>query len=365
MESKNFQEKVPLALASEEEIDIIGVQPTAFATEISDYLSDLDPLLKKEVGDDWTSVYSESSMENSKTLTGGNLKFLAMVNSGSMIGYYNADLLKELNMQVPTTIDEYKTVAEALKAKYPDKYAGVFGGKESWIMDEMMLTVLGQQGDYYNKWRYEKASVDSPEYTEALKGFKQFFDEEIFTEDLLDLDGGRAAEIFAAGDALVWYMGSWEAPILSSKLREQKGIDLGDVGVMALPVVKQGGKTTVRSYIDAGIGIVNYSEKQEAASKFVAYCTVGKGVDTLAKQFMGTPGKKDFTMDESLLTSENAKAGWNKLVELMNSATADRNNVSGYSDIEGASVQKVVGNTSTAEEEVKSLQAEWTSGKYQ
>ena len=34
---------------------------------------------------------------------------------------------------------------------------------------------------------------------------------------------------------------------------------------MALPVASQGGQAAVRSYIDAGIGIVDYSEKKEAA----------------------------------------------------------------------------------------------------
>lgn len=39
-------------------------------------------------------------------------------------------------------------------------------------MDEMMLTVLGQQGDYYNQWRYDGADVDSKEYKMAFEGFK-------------------------------------------------------------------------------------------------------------------------------------------------------------------------------------------------
>ena len=34
MESKAFQEKVPLALSTEEDIDVIGVQPSAFAEEV-------------------------------------------------------------------------------------------------------------------------------------------------------------------------------------------------------------------------------------------------------------------------------------------------------------------------------------------
>lgn len=45
MESKAFQEKVPLALSTEEDIDVIGVQPSAFAEEVQDYLADLDELM--------------------------------------------------------------------------------------------------------------------------------------------------------------------------------------------------------------------------------------------------------------------------------------------------------------------------------
>ena len=114
--------------------------------------------------------------------------------------------------------------------------AGVFGGMESWICDEMMLTVLSQQSDYYNEWVYEDASLNSPEYIEALNGFKQFFDEGIFTQDVMDLDYASATEAFVNGDALVYFMGSWEAPLLSEKLREQNGVELEDVGVMPLPV---------------------------------------------------------------------------------------------------------------------------------
>ena len=41
----------------------------------------------------------------------------------------------------------------------------------------MMLTVLGQQGDYYNKWRYDGEPVDSEEFKEAINGLKKYFDE--------------------------------------------------------------------------------------------------------------------------------------------------------------------------------------------
>ena len=270
MESKAFQEKVPLALSTEEDIDVIGVQPSAFAEEVQDYLANLDELMPEAAGEDWKELYSEKCLEQGNHLTSGDTKMLVLTNSGSMIGYYNAALLKELGCDVPKTIEEYKVAAEKLKEKYPDKYAGVFAGKDAWVMDEMMLTVLGQQGDYYNQWRYDGADVDSKEYKMAFEGFKKFFDEGIFTKDTLDLDYASATEEFTNGNALVYYMGSWESPLLSKQLREKNGIELEDVGAMALPIVEKDGTASVRSYIDSGIGIVVYSEKKEAAANLEA-----------------------------------------------------------------------------------------------
>ena len=118
------------------------------------------------------------------------------------------------------------------------------------------------------------------------------------------------------------------------------------------------------AYIDSGIGVVDYSEKKEAAAKFVAYLTVGEGADIFGKQLTGTSAKKDFVVDETLFDTEESKAGWDTVNELINTATADRNNVSGYSDVEGAAVQSVLNGSATTEDVLKDLQKEWTSGKY-
>ena len=364
MESKTFQEKVPLALSTEEDIDVIGVQPSAFAEEVQDYLADLDEVMPEVAGDNWKDSYSEKCLEQGNKLTGGDTKMLVLTNSGSMVGFYNAALLKDIGAEVPKTFEEYKAVAEKFKEKYPDKYVSVFAGKDSWVVDEMMLTVLGQQGDYYNQWRYNGADVDSDEFKQAINDLKKYFDEGIFSKDVLDLDYASATEEFTNGDALIYYMGSWEAPLLSKTLREQNGIDLENVGAMALPTAEDNGQLTVRSYIDSGIGIVDYSEKKEAAAKFVAYLTLGDGADIFGKQLTGTSAKKDFTVDESLFDTDESKEGWDTIVNLINTATADRNNVSGYSDIEGAAVQSVLNGSASTDDVLKDLHTEWTSGKY-
>ena len=383
MESKAFQEKVPLALSTEEDIDVIGVQPSAFAEEVQDYLANLDELMPEAAGEDWKDAYSDK-LRGSIARVGNDAGFDRLINSYSYGGLFRNDMAwfqgdavrknpnlkpettisKEIGAEVPKTFEEYKAVAEAFKEKYPDKYVSVFAGKDSWVVDEMMLTVLGQQGDYYNKWRYDGEPVDSEEFKEAINGLKKYFDEGIFSADVLDLDYASATEEFTNGDALVYYMGSWEAPLLSKTLRDKNGIELENVGAMALPTAEDDGQLTVRSYIDSGIGVVDYSEKKEAAAKFVAYMTLGDGADIFGKQLTGTSAKKDFAVDESLFDTEESKAGWDTIVDLINTATADRNNVSGYSDVEGAAVQSVLNGSVSTESALEDLQKEWTSGKY-
>ncbi|MFI3213607.1 MAG: extracellular solute-binding protein [Eubacteriales bacterium] len=365
MESGTYRDKVVLALSTGEEIDVIGVQPSAFAASVEDYLVDLEEYMPTVLGDDWMGSYSQDMFDKGKDLTSGDAKFITILNSGSMFGFYNATLLEEIGCEVPTTIEEYKEVAEALYEVYPDKLAGVFAGMEGWVIDEMLLTVLTQGGDYYNEVVYNGATMDSPEYVEAFRAFKQFFDDGIFSMDVMDLDYGSATEVFTNGDALVYYMGSWDATLISSVLREQNGVGLEEVGIMALPVAYEGGELAVRAYLDCGLGIIEESEHKEAAAKFVQYLSSGDGVEILAKQFAGTPGISDFEMDASMLTSDIAVESWDTLLELMNAAPADRNNLSAFAGaVEGPMVQSVINGSVTPEEAAAGLQSGWDNGDY-
>ncbi len=365
MESKAFQEKLPVALATKEDIDVVGVQPSTMVGQVKTYLADLDPLLKTESGDDWKSNLSEKDLNSCMMLLGGSgpLSIVPLFSSGAMIGYYNAAMLKEWGLTVPQTLEEYAAFADAVRAKDPSVLPAVYAGKEAWVNDEMMQNVMGQSSDYFNKFRYEKAPVDSQEFVDAMYGLKKFFDAGVFSMDIMDLDYGRAMEMFTTGKAATFYQGTWEAGILAESVRAEKGIALTDVGIMALPSVS-GGTPTLRSFLDCTVGIVSYSKKQEAAAKWVAYLTYGKGVDFWAKHFCGTPSKTGFVMDDNLLGTEAEQQGFKLLKELVSTATADRNNIPGYNDIEGASVQRVVMGDAKAEDEVKELQKEWSSGKY-
>lgn len=364
MESKAYQEKLPIALATNEDIDLAGVQPTAMAGQVKTYLLPLESLLKKYVGEDWGKDYAVADIEASKSLTDGELYMLSIVRAGAMMGYYNVELFEEYGLEVPETIEDYKALADKLKEIDPTILPASFAGKDAWVCDEIMLTIMGQTSDYYNKWRYDGASVDSKEYIDAMGNFKRFFDEGIFTMDVFDLDYGRAYEMFTSGKAATFYQGTWEGGLLSPTVREGKQIALGNVGAFALPVVEEGGEPSLRSYLDAGIGVVATTKHEEEATKFLNYIVAGEGVDLLAKHFIGTPGKLNFAMDENLLGSKEEKQGFELMTNLVQNAKVDRNNVSGFSDMVGSALQRIVLDESAPEDEAKALQLEWESGKY-
>ena len=364
MESTAFQQKMPVALSTGEEIDVVGVQAGAMGSQISTSLAELQPLMDKYAGSDWTSKYSPSDLEASKAQTGGTLKALSLVKSGSMIGYYNAKMLKDMGLTVPKTIDEYATFAAAVKAKDKNILPAVYAGKEAWVNDEMMLTVMGQTSDYYNQWRYKKASVDDSHFISALGDFKQFFDKGIFSKDIMDLDYGKASEMFTTGKAATYFMGSWEMGNIAESVRKANKVNLEDVGAFGLPTVEAGGKVSARGYVDTLTAVVKASKHQKEATEFISFMTIGEGMDILGKNFVGVPSKANFKVDDSMLTTQAAKDGWKTMSDLIANPTADRNNVSGYSDIEGASVQKIILGLSTPQAEAKALQKEWTSGKY-
>jgi raffinose/stachyose/melibiose transport system substrate-binding protein len=364
MESQAYQQKLPIALATDEQIDLCGVQLGAMVGQIESYLAPIDGLLD-EVAPEWKNTYNPADLETDLNQTSdGSLKFLTMVKVGSMVGFYNADIFAELGLEPPKTIEDYKTVVETIQEKKPDVMPVAFAGKDAWVQDEMMLTVQAQNNDYYNKWRYDDAPYDSPEFVQAFTDYKKFFDEGIFTKDVMDLDYASATDKFISGQAATYFMGTWDAGLLSQSYRDNLGATIGNVGAFALPTVEPGGEPAIRSFAETGVGIVNTSAHQKEAAEFLNYIVMGEGMQIMGQNFIGIPSKSDFVLDESLLTTPEAKDGYAIITDLSLNAKVDRNNVSDFSEVVGAAVQNVVTGQLDPADAVKQLGEEWSSGKY-
>jgi raffinose/stachyose/melibiose transport system substrate-binding protein len=364
LESKAYQDKLPLALAGGDAPDIVAVQTSAMVNQIKDSLQPLEPLLGQYVGADWASQVNPKAIEQAKKLASdGQQYFLPLGSLGSAVGFYNKEIFDKYGLTVPTNYAEFKAVAEKLKADAPDILPMVFPA-DNWFQDELVLTVVGQQKpSFFNDVRYGNGRWDDPAYIQALQDYKKLYDDGILSKDNLDIDYGRSLELFYTGKAAMMVNGTWEGGVISQPFREAKGINLTDVGAMAFPVLRDGGTPSLRSFIEIGMAIPKAAAHPAEAMKFLEYLNLGNGVDIWGPMLIEVPSKLGYEMDPSVLTSDAAKSGYKTLSDLIANGPSDRNNVSSFSSVAGDGVLEVLGGADPAKVAAK-LQAEWESGRY-
>lgn len=362
-ESQVYQDKLPLALASGDALDLVAVQTSSMVDQLRGDLQPLEPLLEEHVGADWAEMYAAKAVDQAKLLAeDGELYILPLGGLGSVVGYVNAELMDELGLEVPTNYDELKAYADAVTAADPNLFPVVFSGA-NWFTDEILLTLIGQTDpEFYNDIRYGEGRWDDPAWIEGVTTYKQMHDDGIFSLDTLDIDYSTALEIFYGGGAPILLQGTWEAGMLSEPYRTENGIELNEVGLMPLPVVAEGGTPSIRSFIEMGLAVPNNSDNPEEAMKLLEFLAFGNGVDVWAPTLSFVPAKLGYALPETTLTSEVAQEGFATLSELIQNPSSDRNNTP-FSQIVGDHIIEVLNGADPADVAAK-LQAEWESGRY-
>jgi raffinose/stachyose/melibiose transport system substrate-binding protein len=362
-QSQDYQQKLPVALSTGEELDVVAVQAN-LTKQLESFVEPMDEMMNQYVGDDWESKFKEQDLKWANQME-DKMVFAPVGAAGSMVLYYNVAMLEELGLGKPETYEDLKEIASVLKEKKSEVLPVSFGGKEAWISDEIVLTLVGQQTDLYNRIRYDEGgSFDSPEYIAAVENFKKLFDDGIFTEEVLDLDYSRSLQVFAQGEAAMFIQGTWESYLISEPYRKQHNIDLDSVGVTAMPSMYESGTPSIRSFIDMGMAVPSQSKNKEAAMKFIEYFTLGEGADSLGDDFILMPSKKGHEAPEENLTTESAQESYIEIQALISNPSSDRNNTS-FTTFVGQKLQSVILQDVDIKQVVKEIQAEHETGKYQ
>lgn len=184
--------------------------------------------------------------------------------------FYNKKIFKDLNLQPPTTVDEFLNLLGRVGAQSPFTPLAL-GTADMWESTQVVFTGMGP-----NFWGGEKARLGllnktaqftDPGFIKAwnmmaqLKPYMHAKQNEMSNSDIQLL--------FATGNAAIYPTGSWDIDFLrQTSFAYKKPIDLG---VFKPPVERVGQACHVSVHPDFGIGINSISPHQAAAAKFVAW----------------------------------------------------------------------------------------------
>ena len=365
-ESTAYQDRMPLALASGDALDVVAVQTSTMVELVRGDLDALPPLFEEHASAPIGDLLSEAALGQAAALASdGEVYISPMGILGSAVVFYNGDMLAEMGLEIPRTRDDMAAFVAAVEAYNPDLLAYSFTGA-NWFLDEITLTIAEQGSPgFFNSVRYDQGgSWNSPEYAAAFDAIPAAYADGIFTVDTLDLDYGRAAELFQQGQAAAYIQGSWEDGLLSAPHREANSIPLDNVVASGLPVMIEGGAPAIRSYIDVAWAVPAQAQDAALSVKFIEYLTAGAGVGSWADSLFVVPAAKGFDLPGGIFNSEAAEASYNEIAALLTAPTSDRNNVSDFSAAAGDAIISAIVSGKTTDEQIEFLQSEWDSGRY-
>ena len=178
----------------------------------------------------------------------------------SRVLYYRTDMAEAAGLEPPTTWDEYKAFAQAMKDQ--GATSGVSlppGGFDSW---QYVLPLVWQQGGDVMTEDGTAFAFDTPEWQEALTFYASFFEEGL--SEPVRLEGGEIEQKFIAGEVGSFYSG----PFHVSLLRDQGGAEFEDKFAVAMVP----GADTRTSFTGGGnLAVFEDTDNRDAAWKFVRW----------------------------------------------------------------------------------------------
>ncbi|MDQ7877072.1 extracellular solute-binding protein [Microbacterium sp. QXD-8] len=225
----------------------------------------LDPYAELYGWDDLvpTTIARQNQFTEDFDTIGEGSWFASPIASASLIGiYYNADKLKELGIEVPTTLEEVEAAAKKVKAagQVPFSYSGLDGNTAALLG---LQTLYGSESDI-NDFVYGSTDVTAADtgLTEAATTLEEWNEAGWLTPNFEGIDYQTSLANFIDGDAAFrWdYTGSLGLT----------GDRLNDFGYIQLP--QADADTTVGVGASAGAMIISSkSENPDVAAAFLDF----------------------------------------------------------------------------------------------
>ncbi|WP_099469898.1 ABC transporter substrate-binding protein [Konateibacter massiliensis] len=193
-------------------------------------------------------------------------------NTDVMAFYYNKKIFEENGWKVPTTYAELLALAETINE------AGIvpcsMDGSDKWPLSIWMHDLIAKingESKAMLEASVTNADFSDPSYVQAAQLLKDAVDVGLFQNGFETTDYGTARNLFANGQAAMYYMGSWE---MSMATNEDVLEDVrNNLGVFAMPVVEggQGAATDIAAWNGGGYAVSANSEVKEETIALLNY----------------------------------------------------------------------------------------------
>ena len=254
---EDYNNKAKLAFSSGSGYELVFTDDLGLtALREAGYLMDLSEEAEKR---DWVGKQQEGATDFYNQRTPGEIYTIGM-NYAPVIVFYNKEIFKELNLEIPTTIDEYENV---LKVATENGYIGAENAKDNincWYIQSLVQNKAPFEDIL--QWYYLEDTKDiiKNAFVESSEIVKKWSDAGYFRKDYEGIDYGDTTTLFGQGQTAMSLDGNW---VLYDY--ENTGLD---VGVFAFPGVTD---NTQENYIinpvDAAFAVgKQVDEKQKAVA---------------------------------------------------------------------------------------------------
>lgn len=294
-----YYQKLQADILSGQGIDVFDVHPNAkYSTYVNGgYILDISDL-------DFNKVY-DSGVASVSTIDGKNYGYILATNLYGI--FYNKDLFKEMNAEVPTSYEELKVVVEKSKAA---GYGGIsYCGATvvgNWLANALLSQGL-QTENFHDFWEQIGTGKltdinQNPDIRKVFDSLAAFNKDKLFYDNAEAIQYDQSIALFSQKKASMMFMGSWELANLDTTYKDM------NIGIFQLPSLN--GSKIAHAECGQVVSIYSKTPNPEAAKKWVEFLATPENAaiyTTSSKGLSSIEGvKADFVGNEILKTlSEN------------------------------------------------------------
>lgn len=274
-------------LTSNDGPDVFQLQPGELVENFGAFALDLDDYLTAAHGEDWAEMFYEEGIAQLQ-LDGTQVGLASYMSAAGFI-YYNATVLDELELEVPTDFEEWQQVCQVIQDNGMDCLA--HGAMDAWVNTDVYLSIINSiaPGAVYEAIAGERSWTD-PEFVQAMESWHELFDSGIIGRGATAMaEYPDAFGAFLEKKAAFIALGTWNTPgtmtatgVAESQQTVTETIDSIYLSAPFPAPLSGGDPTAPFGGPDSGWAVSQNAENQEAALAFLDFLAIGGGQDIQA-----------------------------------------------------------------------------------